>query len=345
MLKKMTSPLLSLCIPTNGIIELIFPVLASIYSQTEVDLSLYEVVVMDNGDNPEFKAKIKEFAGLHKNLVYRETDKKGFLSESECYKVASGEFIKFINHRTKLLPNTISYFMEFIKKNEGEKPCVYFANGVVPKIKGSQEYSDFDSYVRNLHIWSSWSTGMGFWKEDFDRIPKVTEFNELFPHTTILFNERNKSKYIIDNNVLLDEIHISHANKGKYNLFYAFAVEYPAIICDLLRDGSISTSTFLSVKKDAFKFIKGLYLDFVILKHKCSYDLAGRKKSVNVFFNYGKLRRSAFFFFLVKALKYPISKGSQCMKKLCSRLSVGGGYSSIVKLSSFCETSCFAKCA
>ncbi|MCR5757842.1 MAG: hypothetical protein K6F95_08040 [Selenomonas sp.] len=38
--------LLSLCIPTNGIIELVFPVLDSIYAQGE-DESLFEVVVCD----------------------------------------------------------------------------------------------------------------------------------------------------------------------------------------------------------------------------------------------------------------------------------------------------------
>ena len=105
----MSSPLLSLCIPTNGILELIFPVLESIYSQNDVDSSLFEVVVMDNGDNREFKIKIKDYAKQHKNLVYKETELKGFLSESECYKAASGTFIKFINHRTKLLPNAINW--------------------------------------------------------------------------------------------------------------------------------------------------------------------------------------------------------------------------------------------
>ena len=250
-----SAPLLSICIPTNGIIELIFPVLESIYTQTEVPTELYEVIVMDNGDNSEFKSKIIEFAKIHSNLVYKETEYKGFLSESESYKLARGKFIKFINHRTKLLPGTIQYFIDFIKKNEERKPCVYFSNGVINQINGIAEYSDFDSYVRNLRVWSSWSTGMGFWKEDFDRIPKESEFNELYPHTTILFNERNKSKYIIDNTLLLDEIQISHANKGRYNLFYAFGVEYPAILCDLLRANAIRTETFLSVKKDNLKFI------------------------------------------------------------------------------------------
>ena len=42
--------LISLCMPTNGVIEWVFPVLDSIFGQG-VDDNLYEVVVTDNGDN------------------------------------------------------------------------------------------------------------------------------------------------------------------------------------------------------------------------------------------------------------------------------------------------------
>lgn len=341
----MRSPLLSLCIPTNGIIELIFPVLESIYSQSDVDSSLFEVVVMDNGYNREFKIKIKDYAKQHKNLVYKETELKGFLSESECYKAASGTFIKFINHRTKLLPNAINYLLDFIKRNEGEKPCVYFSNGVIKQIKGVVEYKDFDSYVRNLHVWSSWSTGMGFWKEDFDRIPKETEFNELYPHTTILFAERNKSKYIIDNTILLDEIPVGHSNKGKYNLFHAFGVEYPGIICDLLRDGSISTETFLSVKKDNLKFIADLYKNFLFLRQKCSYDLSGRKQTLEVFYGYKNVKRMAFAMLCISVVKLPVRIVRKLVNMIYSSRKVGGGYSNIVKISSSCRELCFSKAA
>ena len=41
---------LSLCLPTNGISEWVFPVLESIYSQN-VDESKYEVIVTDNGSS------------------------------------------------------------------------------------------------------------------------------------------------------------------------------------------------------------------------------------------------------------------------------------------------------
>ena len=46
-------PLISLCIPTNGIIEWVFPVLDSISAQ-KVDEQLFEVIVTDNGTNIDF---------------------------------------------------------------------------------------------------------------------------------------------------------------------------------------------------------------------------------------------------------------------------------------------------
>lgn len=299
----MSRPLLSLCIPTNGISELVFPVLESIYSQQNLDFSLFEVVVMDNGQNKNFKKKMTEYLPGKENIVYRETEAAGFLNEAESYKVAEGVFIKFINHRTKLLPGAIDYFLRFIKENLEEKPCVYFGNGAIPKIKGVAEYKTFDEYVSALSYWSSWSTGMGFWKEDFDRIPAEKKFNTLFPHTTILFSERNKKRYILDNSVLLSEIPVNHANKGKYNVFYAFAVEYPAILCDLLRDGDISKETFLKVKKENFEFLLSLYFDFIVLKRPHSYDLSDYKNSFDVFYSSKKLKLESVSIFFNKACR------------------------------------------
>ena len=289
----MTQPLLSLCIPTNGIPELVFPVLDSIFIQKEVQQDLYEVIVMDNGNNCRFKEEMKVYAEKCDNLTYKHTDAHEFLSEVECYKIAKGLFVKFINHRTKLLQGTLRYFVDFVKQNEKDRPAVYFSNGVIGNIRGVVEYDSFDDYVKGLSFWSSWSTGMGFWKEDFDRIPKNAEFNALFPHTTILFNEKHKSKYAIDNTYLLDEIQVSHANKGKYNLFYAFGVEYPGIIYEMYRKGEISAQTFIKVKNDNLGFIAELYRDFVILKMKCSYDLSERDKSLNVFYSLKAVRQTA----------------------------------------------------
>ena len=287
----MNKPLLSLCIPTNGVIDLVFPVLDSIYYQG-VDENLFEVVLMDNGDNNEFKKMIKEYAEKHSNLFYKETASKGFTNEVDSYRAANGLFIKFINHRTKLLPGTLKGFLKFVEENKEAKPCIYFSNGVL-KIKGITQYDSFDQYVKNLSYYSSWSTGVAFWKEDFDKIKDPSSFDELFPHTGILFFERKKSKYIIDNRKLLDEIDVGHANKGHYDLFNAFAVVYPSLIEKLVNDGDISKKTFESVKKENLGFLGELYFDFIIKNHPCSYDLSSFEESSKVYYSPKQIKHAA----------------------------------------------------
>ena len=46
--------LLSICIPTNGVVEWVVPVIESIYAQ-EVDKRLFEVVITDNGGKDDLK--------------------------------------------------------------------------------------------------------------------------------------------------------------------------------------------------------------------------------------------------------------------------------------------------
>ena len=123
----MNKPIVSLCMPTNGVIEWVFPVLDSIYTQG-CDDSTFEVVITDNGNNAEFKKQIQVFISGKKNIVYAETEALPFLNEIESYKRASGELIKFVNHRTKLVPGALQRLIDYANSNVGEKPITYFAN-------------------------------------------------------------------------------------------------------------------------------------------------------------------------------------------------------------------------
>lgn len=279
------TPVISLCIPTNGVIEWVFPVLDSIFNQG-IDSSLYEVVITDNGNNQDFKEKLKEnYLNKYSNLVYAETNALPFLNEIEAYKLANGQLIKFVNHRTMLTEGALARLVSFATENAEEKPIIYFANGVLKLEKAQHRYTNFDQFVRNLSYWSSWSTGMTIWKKDFENIPEKTEFNQLFPHTTILFRERNSKSYLIDNTVIMNELPVGKIAKGRYDLFYAFAVEYPGILLNLLMSGDITMETFLSVKEDNLEFLAKLYFDFVLRKIPCSYDLSSFKTSVEVFYS------------------------------------------------------------
>lgn len=283
--------LLSLCVPTYGISEWVFPVLDSIYNQG-VDEDLFEVVVTDNGSNESFEKEILEYANKHKNLIYKKTEAYSFLNEIESYKIANGEFIKFVNHRTLMVPGSIDYLLEFVKNNKEEKPFVYFSNDAL-KNDNVLYLNSFNDFVKELSYWSSWSTGMAFWKSDFNDLlsRNISNYNELFPHTDILFSQRKKTKYIIDDKFLLKEMEIEAKRKGKYDLFYAFCVEYPYILLELLRSNDITPSTFNSVLNDNLKFVAELYFDYVYRQKECSYDVSNYKNTINIFYRDKELKK------------------------------------------------------
>lgn len=297
-------PILSLCIPTNGVVEWVFPVLDSIYSQ-DCDCNDFEVILTDNGNNKEFKEKINNYRKQYSNLYYFETKALGFLNEIESYKCAKGQLIKFVNHRTCLAKGTLQFLINLSKKNINEKPILYFTNGVLKKEKKSYEYNNFDKFIRDLSYWSSCSTGMAIWKEDFLKLPKdINKFNELFPHTTVLFAERSRDKYIIDNTVIFNEIPQGKKPKGNYDLFHAFGVEYPALILDLYRSNSITVGTFKSVLDNNLNFIVYLYWLYFIRKAYCSYNLNGLENMYGIFYTKKQLYKRIITKIICKVIRY-----------------------------------------
>lgn len=281
----MSNSILSLCMPTNGVSEWVFPVLDSIYGQ-DCNEEDFEVVITDNGNNIAFKENIKFYIKKHKNIQYFETTALPFLNEIESYKRATGKFIKFVNHRTKLLPGALEILIEYARTNAYNKPITYFSNGELHLDKNVKHCSTFDEFVSDLSYWSSWSTGMAIWKEDFDKLPNdMSGFNELFPHTDVLFAEKKKCNYTINDTVIFDEIPQGRKPKGSYDLFYAFGVEYPSIILELYRNRNISAKTFYKVTQDNLAFVAELYFKYCVKKEYCSYDLSGLKDMYCVFYN------------------------------------------------------------
>lgn len=297
--------LLSLCIPTNGMTEWVVPVLESIYAQ-KVPESLYEVIIADNGDNEEFEEAIHEYSTRHENLKYARTKAKGFLNQIESFKMAQGAMIKFVNHRMCLRRGALTYLIQFVDRYIQDKPIVYFLNGTYQEEKAIKKYICFDKFVDGLGCHSSWSGGLAIWKIHFDQMKDRVSYNALFPHIDILFNQIEADQYIVDQTQIFESVSENHAKKGTYNLFRAFAVEYMIILFKLWQQGNISLDTFISVKNDTRKFIEGLYLDFIILKRPCSYELENKEQYINVFFDCDDMEKCIKRNFIGKIIRYRI---------------------------------------
>ena len=111
---------LSLCLPTNGIMEWVFPVLDEIFRQ-DADINEYEVIVTDNGNNQEFFERIQEYSKSRSNLIYKKTNAFLFENQIEALRLATGEYLKFLNHRSILEPGSIQWMIDMVKETADEK--------------------------------------------------------------------------------------------------------------------------------------------------------------------------------------------------------------------------------
>lgn len=281
----MDEVLLSLCIPTNGIAEWVLPVIDSIYRQA-ADLRKFEVVVTNNGKDTDFHNKMIEYTSIYSNFVYAKNDSVGFTNQIECFKLAKGKLIKFVNHRMLLNKGTLDYLISFVEKYKEYKPVVYFSNGELMLSNEKKQFDEFETFMRVLGYWSSWSAGVAVWKKDLERINFTQKYSDIFPHTIFLFCNTQAELYIIDDKPIFTEIVISQNKKGKYNIFYAFAVEYPNILMRLCVENKISITTFLQIKNRISNLLSSFYVNYVIRKIDCSYSVDDYRKYISVYFGF-----------------------------------------------------------
>jgi len=270
-------PVLSICIPTNGSVRWLIPLLDSIYIQ-EADKSLFEVVVTDNGKDSEVPNYLSRYQ--YDNFRYIPTKEEGFLNLVASLEYGQGMFCKMINHRCKMVPGAITKMIELVQKYLNEKPVIYCTNNF---IKGSviSEYDNLNDFTYKMGVWCSWSAGIGVWKDDVVAISKI-QLNDMFPNASILFDSKINSRYVIwnDTYVTMDD----DPTKGGYDFFYVFGVEYLNIINELRVSKRISDGTFVHIKKELFTFLTDSYIREVMLPSRHNYDKSDVKSCLKIYY-------------------------------------------------------------
>lgn len=269
--------LLSICIPTNGIVEWVVPVIESIYAQ-DVENSLFEVVITDNGGKDDLREALKRFE--YPNLHYFISTSKGFANQIDAFERCSGLFCKMLNHRSKMMPGSINSLLALIEKYKEEKPIIYCAEG---NAKGGElmECENTNQFVRSMSYWVSWSAGTGAWKSDIIDV-REKQIDKYFPHILFLFGLRDESKYVIWN--VKYEIMGSDEGKGGYNVFDAFGITLLDILSELRIRDRITLETFVAVKKELYGFIKALFLNEVVMPTKHTFITQNIPEIMDVYY-------------------------------------------------------------
>ena len=120
----------------------------------------------------------------------------------------------------------------------------------------------------------------GYYYIDKTKLSSI-ELNEMFPNTSLLFEHRSNSKYIIWNEIygeMQDD-----AGKGGYDLFHTFGVVLNDLLLDLCKKKRISNTTFKYAKRKIFIFLQGLYYSEVLLGKESNHTFIIRniRKSIS----------------------------------------------------------------
>lgn len=270
-------PILSICIPTNGVVEWMIPVVESIYSQG-VNYDLFEVVITDNGGKDDLERALQAYC--YPNLHYYRTQAQGFTNQIDAFEKCSGLFCKMLNHRSKMQPGSIEKLIALVNRYKDGKPILYCAEG---NAKGGNliECANTDEFVRSLSYWVSWSAGTGAWRSDLCNLQR-DEVDAMFPHTSFLFGLREESKYVVWNEKY--EVMSSDAGKGGYDLFHTFGVGFLDIINGLRIKKRVRQETFIKVKRDLYGFLSSLYVSEVLLPSKHTFIIGDVRQSMNVYY-------------------------------------------------------------
>lgn len=276
----MDNPYLSICIPTYNRLEILRNTLNSIYSDlNDVNMDDFEVVISDNSPDSSTRGIKEKFN--YPNLHYVETKCDGFLNSYFAMTYGKGKYLKLHNNYAKLQKGTLKNLIDAIKNNMDEKPFFFFTNG--EKLKGRViNYFSFDEFMAGLSYYSSWSTGFGMWRSDFEKYKRI-ELDSMFPQTSLILTQIYKKKYILNDCKLFEDQYIP--KKGGYNIFKVFSVGYIRLIKTSFDNGYISKKTFELIKKDLlYKYISVRYFKTVIFKLD-TFDKDDIKKNISVYYS------------------------------------------------------------
>ena len=254
---------LSICIPTYQRIEITRNTIASIYADLNgVDLEEFEVIVSDNDKQESSRVFEQEFS--YKNFHYYRTNCEGFLNSFHVLGYGKGLFLKLHNNYTMLKKGTLRYLIECVKSNQQKCPEIFYTNSLLGA-KAKLEYDSFDEYMSNLSYFSSWSTGFGIWKSDYDEVKNEIQINRMFPQTSLFLTCSDKKTFVLDDQQLFNDQKVP--KKGGYNPYKVFGIEYLDLLNEMVLAGKMSNVTFEKIRRDLLnKYLATRFFKTVIAR-------------------------------------------------------------------------------
>ena len=281
---------LSICIPTYNRASLLKESLYSIVNQSTYNPSKVEIIISDNCSTDNTEEVVSEFIQNYDGIVYhKRATNNGFLNILSVLQYAKGDFIKILNDYTIFGNNSLQELLLCVENNIQDKPQIFFGNGRFHTPNISNFYT-YENFLTTITFWSTYLGGFSIWREDYLKC-KHLPVEEMFPHTSLLFMQNQKSRYVLNNQILF--INQKLESKGGYNLFEVFVVNYLAMYDEYVSTGML-TKKF--IKEEKSRLFNGFIIDWMI---KC---FIGNGNTVYTFKTEGAIKILLKYFWYMPSL-------------------------------------------
>lgn len=243
-------------------------------SRDAVDKALYEVIISDNSDDLRTLELVNSYESV--NITYFKNDVKGFYNSINTLLNANGDFLKLHNDYTTFLPGMFRQFVEDVNNQFDENSILLFTNG---ELSGSNISHTFNDFIKFSHFYTTWSSAFSINAKQL----KATnhnrdELDEMFPHTSLLFNVS------VSNYIVIDEIYFKNIQvekKGGYNIFYNFGVLFLDMLEAERNRKRITTITYFLVKyKLLIQFLSPWYYKTVETSQGYTFDISNVRNHI-----------------------------------------------------------------
>lgn len=173
-------PLVSVVIPTYKRNDTLLRAIDSVYSQTYKNLEV--IVVDDNAEFPEIREANEKNLIKYPNVVLIKNEKNlgGGLSRNAGIKVASGEYIAFLDDDDEYLPEKIEKQLDLMIEKKSDNIAVIYCYAEMINVDGSvYTYINDNEGVALLENIEHCLAPTSFWLCDKEKLLSVGAFENI----------------------------------------------------------------------------------------------------------------------------------------------------------------------
>ena len=245
-------PLLSICIPTWNRSHFLKKSLLSLKKQiVEIESDKVEVVVSDNFSSDDTINVVSEIRDGGLPITYNRNPENIGAARNfvRCIELARGKYILLLGDDDILREGSLKLIIDHLDNNEYGMVFIHSLHRVYGNII---KYNNSEKFIKDVSFWFTFMSACIFRKDIASTINTEYYINtHLLQMPYFIASSTKFNDNLIINQDLLDD-GLDSNNNGGFNLFEVFVSNYLRIWTDFRKQGTISKSLYLYLKRDIF---------------------------------------------------------------------------------------------